>query len=173
MAGRRLSPARVAAIGAVPAALAAGIVFYGALGGFSRPATGNVSVPAPSLDEPTARVCRTFVGLLPDAVGRLARRPVWNGPEQNAAYGDPPVTVVCGAAGVPSVPPTATVYPLSGVCWYASDDKDATVWTSLYRAVPVQVRVPRAYDQPGQLVIQFSGPVQDGDPAVAVRPSGC
>src|SRR5213592_2457823 len=165
MTGRTLGAARVATLAALPVALLAGVLAFWWLGGFTRaPETGPVPLPAATLDAQTATVCRAVLARLPDKDGRLRRRPVTAGAEQNAAYGDPPVTVACGAVAVPSLPPTATIYHLSGVCWYASEAGDATVWTSLYHEVPVQARVPRAYEQPGQLVIQFSGPVRDADP---------
>ena len=135
--------------------------------------TGRVALPAPSLDDRRAVVCRALVATLPNALRDLTRRPVDAGPQQNAAYGDPAITLTCGAA-VPSIVPTATVYPLSGVCWYAGERPDVTVWTTLDREVPVQVTVPRSYDAPGQWVIEFSAAVATAVPSTTSGvPSGC
>ena len=71
-----------------------------------------------------------------------------------------------------AVAPTATVYPLSGVCWYAEERPDATVWTTLDRDVPVQVTVPRRYSAPGQWVIEFS-PVVAAAQSPRPGPPGC
>jgi hypothetical protein len=178
----------IATVVAVPLALVTCGLAYLVLNayahrGVSRPApvsaapraksTGPVALPAPSLDDRRAAVCRALVARLPATVRDLNRRPVGAGPEQNAAYGDPAITVACGGA-VPSIVPTATVYPLSGVCWYAAVRPDVTVWTTLDREVPVQVTVPRWYDAPGQWVIEFSAPVLAAVPSTASGvPVGC
>jgi hypothetical protein len=179
-----MSPARLATLIALPVALLAGVLAFWWLGGFKSghpapapppapAASGPVAVEAPSLDPQTAAVCREVVAHLPAALGDLPRRPVTAGAAQSAAYGDPPITLSCGGAPAPSLAPTAQVFPLSGACWTVQEQPDATVWTSLYRAVPVRVRVPGAYPQPGQKVIAFSGAVRAGDPGLPDRPGDC
>jgi len=169
---------------ALPTAVVAGLVAYWVLGGFGggpgRPAaspapqtTAPVTMPAPALPDRPATVCRALLSQLPETLRDRPRRPVTAGPEQNAAYGDPAITLACGAGTRPSVDPTATVYPLSGVCWYAEPGPAATTWTTLDREVPVTVTVPNRYDSPGQWVIEFSGPVGVSIPAIASVPSGC
>jgi uncharacterized protein DUF3515 len=180
--------ARLAALAALPFALLAGVLAYWRLGGFAAPqpapappatsapaaaaASGPVAVPAPALPPRQALVCRAVLARAPDGLGALARRPVTAGPQQNAAYGDPPVTLACGSAA-PSVAPEATVYALSGVCWYAEPRPGTTVWTTVDREVPVSVTVPASYPAPGQLVIAFSAAVAAAQPALAGAPSGC
>ncbi len=184
--------ARRAALVAVPAALLAGLIAFWALGGFNRDSTrpgptGSgattpggvrshpttpVSVPAPSLGQDQAAVCAALVAQLPATVRDLARREVAAGPEQNAAYGEPPLALACGAA-TPSIAPDATVYQLSGVCWYAAQDSAGSTWTTVDRTVPVSVTVPRTYQAPGQWVIEFSGPILATVPASASSPAGC
>lgn len=175
----------MAALLALPVALVAGLVSFWALGGFHggspRPAASNprpastapVSMPAPSLNRRQSTVCLALTSQLPAKLRDLPQRPVTAGAEQNAAYGDPPITVACGAGPRPSVPPDATVYRLSNVCWYPVERPDATVWTTLDREVPVTVTVPRQYDQAGQWVIEFSAPVVAAVPAIKDVPSGC
>jgi hypothetical protein len=145
--------ARVAALVAVPAALVAGIVAYrtldtggpgtGSAGGASpRPrSTAPVDMPAPPLAERPAAVCRDLFAKLPERLGDLARRPVTAGPAQNAAYGDPPVTVACGVSG-PAAPPGAQFFRVNGVCWYPEPKPGAATWTLRGREVPVLVTVP-------------------------------
>src|SRR5882672_8768990 len=99
-----------AAAVAIPIALAAGLFSlwkYGAFDGPAAPspkvqATGAVTMSAPALSEATAEVCRGVVAQLPDTLRDAPRRPVSAGAEQNAAYGDPAVTLACGA-GQPAV----------------------------------------------------------------------
>jgi Protein of unknown function (DUF3515) len=168
----------MAALIALPVAVVAGLVVFAVLGrlGPAAPgpaASGPVSMAAPPLSEPTAAVCRALVARLPDALRDRTRRPVTAGPEQNAAYGDPPITLTCGAGPLPSVDPTGQVYGLSGVCWYSVPGDRSTVWTAVDRTVPVTVTVPDSYDQPGQWVIEFSRPVAFAVPPASKVPYGC
>jgi hypothetical protein len=126
-----------------------------------------------TLTPEATEICRAIVADLPDTVAGSARRPVSAGAEQNAAYGDPPVTLACGT-GPPPVENTATVFPLSGVCWFSQAAPDATVWTTVDRAVPVSVTVPGPQDASAQTVIGFSAAVGAADPVRATGvPSGC
>ena len=178
--------ARLAAGIALPIALAAGLLAFWGLGGFgggpARPgasasprpqATGAVVMAAPSLVDRPATLCRALLAGLPGALRDRLRRPVTAGPEQNAAYGDPAITLACGAGAPPSIEPTADVYPLSGVCWYAAPGPDTTVWSTLDREVAITVTVPNSYSGQGQWVIEFSGPIVASVPSIKKAPSGC
>lgn len=134
--------------------------------------TAAVSMAAPALDERSEVICRALLAQLPERVRDREQRPVTAGHEQNAAYGEPPITLACGIP-MPELPPTDLVYPLDKVCWHADERSDATVWTTVDREVPVQVTVPRSYDEPGQWVIPFSGPVGAAVPAAEEIPTGC
>jgi hypothetical protein len=169
----RRSAARLATLVAVPVALAVGLAslwFSGVL----RPApdTSPVTMAAAPLDTDATVICRAVVARLPEAVRDRARRPVTAGAEQNAAYGDPPLTLACGAAA-PVVAPTAEVYPLSGVCWVAQPEGGGTVWTTVDRQVPVAVTVPGPSEGSAQSVIPFAAAVGAADPRLATPPSGC
>ena len=147
------------------------VVLLGLLWGFgvlSRPDTGPVAMDAPALTPEAAQVCRAIVADLPETVAGSARRAVTAGPEQNAAYGDPPVTLPCGTVP-PAVEDTATVFPLSGVCWFPQPGTDATVWTTVDRAVPVSVTVPGPQEGSAQTVIAFSEAVEGRRPAAPHR----
>jgi len=178
----RRSAARTATLIAVPVALAVGAISLWTFGAFraSPPAppapgpqaTSAVAMPAPALARDVAAICRTVVAALPDVVRDARRRPVTAGAEQNAAYGDPPITVACGGPR-PSISPTATVFPLSGVCWYAQVGVAGTEWTTVDRVVPVTVTVPGTAGGSAQSVIPFSAPVAAGDPRLTTVPPGC
>lgn len=135
-------------------------------------ATGPVPMTVYTLDERAEVICRALLAKLPDTLRDLPQRPVTAGPEQNAAYGEPPITLACGIP-LPSIPPTDLVYPLDKVCWHAGDRPDATVWTTVDREVPVQVTVPKSYAEPGQWVISFSKPVEEAVPRAEEIPTGC
>lgn len=184
------SAARTATVIAVPFALLAGIVVFWLMGGLGsgRPGapgspsasakpqpSSSVSMAAPGLADTVEPVCRGFVAQLPDHIRNWKRRPVSAGPEQNAAYGEPPLRVACGGPAA-TVAPTATVYLLSGVCWIpAQPSGGATVWTTVDRKVPVAVSVPASYQQPGQWVTEFSATVAGAVPSLppAEIPTGC
>ncbi len=171
----RRQAARAATLVALPAALVVGVISLWALGAFdNRPApqaTSPVEMAAPTLAPEVATVCRDVVAKLPATVREARRRPVTAGAEQNAAYGDPPITLACGTSR-PSIPPTATVYPLSGVCWYPQVVAAGTAWTTVDRSVPVTVTVPGPSEGSAQTVIPFSAAVAS-DPPVTTPPPGC
>ncbi|OLB65800.1 MAG: hypothetical protein AUI10_05280 [Actinobacteria bacterium 13_2_20CM_2_72_6] len=183
------SAARLAAAVALPAALVAGLVVYRVLGAHrgtpappaprssaARSAAPHSPAPvamgAPPLAEHPATVCRALLSRLPAALRDRPRRPVTAGPEQNAAYGEPAITLACGGPR-PSVDPTAFLPSLSGVCWLAVQGSTASTWTTVDREVPVTVTVPKTYDPPGQWVIEFSAAIGTAVPVSAARPSGC
>jgi hypothetical protein len=138
-------------------------------------ATGAVTVTAPALPARARTVCRALVSQLPAALRDRPPRPVTAGSEQNAAYGEPPITVACGVPPA-TFPPTDIVYALDRVCWHAARGTDGgSVWTTVDREVPVRVAMPAAYEQPGQWVIELSAPVIATVPTVPADriPTGC
>lgn len=185
------SAARLAALIAVPVAVLTGIGLFFVLtnalapSGTAAPdptatpatgppmATAPVSVPERELSKREQTVCRAVVSQLPGEVDGLAQRPVTAGAEQNAAYGDPPLTVTCGGFEA-GYEPTDTVYPLpGGVCWHLAEREDDSVWTTLDREVPVRVRVPAGYDGPGQLVTELAPTVARTVRSTDDAPPGC
>lgn len=180
----RRSAARTATIVAVPAAIAVAIGSLWSFDAFDNAAepsatapaapqaTSAVEMSAPDLPPDVAAICRAVVAKLPDGVREHRRRPVTAGAEQNAAYGDPPITLSCGTVQ-PDVAPTAQVNGLSGVCWYAEPTSAGTVWTTVDRRVPVTVTVPGPQDGSAQSVIPFADAIVAGDPAADNIPSGC
>lgn len=140
--------------------------------------TEPVTMQARELTERQETICRALLSQLPGEVRGLVRRPVTAGAEQNAAFGDPPVRLACGVPEV-EVPPTAEVLSFlpasadSAVCWFHAPDREESVWTSLGREVPVEVRVPAGHDEPGQWVSAVSGTLAETVPPGGSAPSGC
>jgi Protein of unknown function (DUF3515) len=135
-------------------------------------ATSPVTMTAPALTEDAAAACRTVVAKLPDTIRDLHRRPVTVGAEQNAAYGDPALTLSCGVLA-PSLPPTTQVYPLSGVCWSATTSANGTIWTTVDRTVAIAVTVPGQPDGSGQSVVPLATVIANAVPRLPSPPSGC
>jgi hypothetical protein len=134
--------------------------------------TAPVSMPAPALAERPATVCRALLSRLPQNLRDLAQRPVTAGSEQNAAYGDPALTVACGLPA-PSFAPTDDVWLVNQVCWHAADKAGTTVLTTVDREVTVRVSVPATYEQPLQWVAPVSASVVAAVPSAKSIPSGC
>jgi hypothetical protein len=170
----RRSAIRIATLVAAPIALLAGFVAFQILKPAPPPtpkpqSTAPVTMAERPLNERQATVCRALLSQMPEQIRDRPRRKVTAGPEQNAAFGDPAITVACGTA-IPQFPPTATVWPLNGVCFYA--DSTGTQWTTVDREVPVQITIPHEYEQPAQWAINFSGIIAATIPS-AKAPWGC
>jgi hypothetical protein len=117
--------------------------------------TGPVAMPAPTLSAAHATMCLAFVAALPKSLRDLPERHVTNGSEQNAAFGDPPITAACGVAAI-TPKPTDELYSTDDVCWAISTTAAGTVWTTVDRQVPVAVSIPKKYESPGQWANEFS-----------------
>lgn len=177
------SAARTAALVAIPVGLLAGVLAFlvlsDALGGPAAPdptasqgpaSTEPVPLAARELETRQETACRALLSQLPERVRDLTPRPVTEGPEQNAAYGDPPITVECGVPPA-EFPPTDQVWRLDSVCWHASGD--GTRWVTVDREVPVRVTVPEGYDGPGQWAAEFNATIAATLLSTDDLPTGC
>ncbi|MEV6350376.1 DUF3515 family protein [Actinoplanes sp. NPDC051851] len=194
---------RIAAIWAtavaVPLALAVGIVAFlhinpeetdekptaASSSPITVPSTA-VEMPATKLSAETSTVCLAVTSQLPTQVRNLPARKVSAGPEQNAAYGEPAITVACGVtapvmcetldqdATDGCVPLDTELLLMNRVCWYAQDAADGTTFTTMDREVPVRVVVPADYDNRAQWANEFSDVVVETDKSITEGlPSGC
>ncbi|MET7672292.1 DUF3515 family protein [Micromonospora luteifusca] len=134
--------------------------------------TDPVQMAAPALAARPATVCRALLSQLPTSIRDLAQRPVTAGPEQNAAYGDPALTVACGGTE-PTFPSTDEVWTVNRVCWHLAEEAEATVLTTVDRETLIAVRVPRSYEQPLQWVSPISSTIVASVPSGGAIPSGC
>jgi hypothetical protein len=173
-----------AAAFAVPIAVLAGVLIFWKIAPSGEPAakatptsTAPQSVPAaavrmaaPALSAHDAQVCLAVTSQLPNQVRNLPARKVTAGPEQNAAFGEPPITVQCGVTPpkmcttltpgqTGCVPLDADLLVMNGVCWYGEDGPATKLFTTMDREVAVQVGVPASYDQPAQWANEFSDAV--------------
>ena len=147
------------------------------------PAT-EVPMTAPKLSERASAVCLAVTSQLPGTVRNLPSRKVSAGPEQNAAWGEPPLTMACGVtqpvmcktldAGPGCVPLDTELLIMNGVCWYAAQTPAGATFTTMDREIAVQVQVPAGYEQPAQWANEFSDAVVATDSSTAEGvPSGC
>jgi hypothetical protein len=179
----RRSAARTATFIAVPVAVAVLLVSALAFGGFgAQPpapvATGPVTMAERDLAPEIAELCRAVIADLPETAAGYERRAVTAGAEQDAAYGDPPLTLECGTTQ-PNVGLTDDVFNIAppggsaGVCWYPVAGDNATVWTTVDRTVPVTVTVPGPAQAAAQSIPPFSAAVGANLPLRDDVPFGC
>jgi hypothetical protein len=188
-----------AAAFAVPIAVLAGVLIFWRIAPSGEPAakptptstalqavpSAPVPMAAPVLSAHDAQVCLAVTSQLPTQVRNLPARKVSAGPEQNGAYGEPPITVQCGvtqpkmcetitAGQTGCVPLDADLLVMNGVCWYGEDGPATKLFTTMDREVAVQVGVPASYDQPGQWANEFSDAVVKTVKSKATDvPTGC
>ena len=143
-----------------------------------------VQMAAPKLSARAAEVCLAVTSQLPTTLRSLPARKVTAGPEQNAAYGEPPITVACGgeppkmctsvAAIDGCVPLDTELLNMNAVCWYADEQTGQTAFTTMDREVPVTVTVPTSYQQGAQWANEFSDIVVETDKSITEGvPAGC
>jgi hypothetical protein len=180
----RRAAARTATFVAVPVAAAVLLVSAFAFNGFGTgppppAATGPVTMTERELTPEAAALCQAVIADLPlDEAAGHARRPVTAGAEQNAAYGDPPITVECGTA-LPTVGLTDEVFNIAapgsqgGVCWYPAAGNDATIWTTVDRTIPVTITIPGPRDGAAQAITPFIEAVGTNLPVRETFPTGC
>ncbi|MGC5050594.1 DUF3515 family protein [Micromonospora sp. DT48] len=134
--------------------------------------TAPVEMAAPQLAERPAVVCRALLSQLPDSYRDLPQRPVSAGPEQNAAYGDPAITIACGG-DEPTLERDDHLYLVNSVCWFAVEGPDATELTTVDRETPVTLRVPHFYGEALQWASPVSATIVESVPSSDSAPAGC
>ncbi|MEV6298591.1 DUF3515 domain-containing protein [Actinoplanes sp. NPDC051861] len=136
------------------------------------------------LDDKSRTACLAVTSQLPSTVRDLQPRQVTAGHEQNAAYGEPPLTVQCGVQQpimcktiddeTPGcVPMDTELLIMNQVCWYAKAETGAATFTTMDREVPVRVTVPDGYENPAQWANEFSDTVVKTVKSKTESPYGC
>jgi hypothetical protein len=123
--------------------------------------------PDPSADAP----CTALFQALPVQLEGEDPRVVRSASPYVRAWGDPPVVLVCGVAKPAGFTSTSGLIQINGVAWYVDTSaKDSVVWTTVDRAVHVQVRVPASADSSS--VTDLTGPILKTLPAQASTAGG-
>lgn len=116
--------------------------------------------PVAALGATARAVCAEVTGALPTEVAAgVARRDTRPADPTVAAWGDPAVVLRCG---VPPGSSRDSAYEFDGVRWAMHDTGATRTWTTLGRAVNVEVVVPDAYSSQAELL---------GGLAAALRPT--
>ncbi|MBV9821973.1 MAG: DUF3515 family protein [Actinobacteria bacterium] len=168
---RRRAAVIATAIAVPVTVLLAFLLSAGHPGGGSKPAPSSsvlpaVSVPAPPQpDDATQAACVKVFAKLPVQLGGLAPRRTDTDSSFVAAWGNPAVVVRCGVArsAIFGSPDAAQLVDVNSVLWQPDPQRDRTVYTTVDRAVAIDVTVPAGADQPLPLLA----------PAVAALPAVC
>jgi hypothetical protein len=118
----------------------------------SAPAPQRADLPVLPLEVPPVTPeadasCPAVMSALPlDLVGEPSRRVRSESPYAYA-WGDPPVSLVCGVDRPDGFGPSSPLYQINGVLWFVDDSAaDTTVWTAVDRPVYVELQVPASID---------------------------
>ncbi|HEX6887660.1 MAG TPA: DUF3515 family protein [Candidatus Nanopelagicales bacterium] len=100
-------------------------------------------MPAPSGDMAVA--CAAFTAALPASLSTVgARREVIPDSSLTAAYGDPPVSVRCGAPRPAALSATSMLVTVDGIDWFPEELTGGWLLTSVGRTANVELTVPTA-----------------------------
>ncbi len=103
--------------------------------------------------------CTTLLDHLPKTVLSKARNTAQE-PQGIATWGDPAISMTCGAAATGPTPDKA--FAVNNVCWVITDDTKSYTFLTYGRTPAVQVRVPSSVERS-----QATGALVDLDKAVS------
>ncbi len=125
----------------------------------------------PGADADCTKLLQDLPSILPSSLGDMQQRPVTSSSPYVLAWGEPAVVLRCGVPRPEDVTPQSTSvwFPISGasgqsVTWDPVNTKQENTFTTVDRAVYIQVTVPTAYRQPP--LAQLSDSIAKALPAV-------
>ena len=112
-------------------------------------------MPSPAPD--VAAACAQLVKALPEKVLDAKRRKTEPASPLTTAYGDPPIEVTCGVsppAGMADA--QSQCFEVNGVGWFAKEVTNGFVFTTIGRALYLEVAVPSKYKPEANALTDFS-----------------
>ncbi|WP_433160156.1 DUF3515 domain-containing protein [Kribbella sp. CA-247076] len=107
---------------------------------------GPVRVAVPSPGPEVATACGPLMEALPAKVLDGERRDTEPVSPFTAAYGDPPIEVTCGVSAPAGMAQAQSqCFEVNGVGWFAKEAENGIVFTTIGRAVYLEVAVPSEY----------------------------
>lgn len=125
---------------------------------------GPVNIPEPDVDDPTRRICTGIVADLP--------RTLLDGPRREttgvltAAWGTPPITLVCGIAEPAAMATDTRCFEVNGVGWFAEEGEGGWLFTTIGRATPVQLGVPDEYAPEADALVDVAAAINRHNPVL-------
>lgn len=123
-----------------------------------------VQVEDPPLQGADAEICGPLLAALPDEVLGSTERETTS--SWARAWGDPPITVVCGGPEPEGLTATSQCLEVSGVGWWEQVGDRGTVWTTIGRTSVVTLGVPSEYGDPISALAQVSPAIGERNPQV-------
>ncbi|HET6987874.1 MAG TPA: DUF3515 domain-containing protein, partial [Kribbella sp.] len=126
------------------------------------PGPTPVAVPSPAPE--VAAACTQLVKALPEKVLDAERRKTEPPSPLTTAYGDPPIEVTCGVtppAGMAEA--QSQCFEVNGVGWFAKEATNGVIFTTIGRAVYLEVAVPSKYKPEANALTDVSDAVHRFD----------
>ena len=140
----------------------------------SAPPTQRADLPVLPLEVPPVTpeadaTCPTLMEALPLELAGLPSRRVQSDSPFAYAWGEPPVSLICGVDRPDGFARDSALYQINGVFWFVDDtDPETTVWTAVDRPVFVELQVPATVDSGPATVLSTTIaevlPYQEPDP---------
>ncbi len=124
---------------------------------------GAVEVAEPTPDAADRATCEAVIAALPDQVLESTTRPTRPG-VLSRAWGDPAIVLRCGVDAPPGLTPTSECVEVDEVGWFREPAEGGTLFTTIGRAVFVEVGVPSAYTPEVDVLVDLAGAVRSHDP---------
>jgi len=106
-----------------------------------------VSIDVPTARGAAARQCSALHARLPGEVDDRSRVKTHPASDLTAAWGSPPVALRCGVPRPQGLKPTSEILEVNGVEWFLRESARGYAFTSVGRAVNVEVLVPPSVDR--------------------------
>jgi hypothetical protein len=124
---------------------------------------GPVQVAEPSLDPAARATCDAVLAALPEQVLESTTRPTRPG-VLSRAWGDPAIVLRCGVPTPPGLTATSECVEVNGVGWFREQAEGGTLFTTIGRAVTVEVGVPAGYAPEVDVLVDLAAAIDAHDP---------
>ncbi len=124
---------------------------------------GPVPVDEPAPDPADRATCDAVLAALPDQVLESTTRPTRPG-ALSRAWGDPAIVLRCGVPAPPGLTATSECLEVNGVGWFREQAEGGTLFTTIGRAVFVEVGVPAGYAPEVDVLVDLAAAVDAHDP---------
>lgn len=123
---------------------------------------GPVHVPEPEVNDRTRQVCTDLIAALPRAVLDNPHRETTG--TLSAAWGSPPITLVCGIPRPAATITDTRCFEVDGVGWHAEEGEGGWLFTTIGREVHVQLGVPVEYAPEAEALVDVATAINQHDP---------
>ena len=124
---------------------------------------GPVQLTEPTPGPADRTTCDAVLAALPHQVLESTHRPTEPG-VLTRAWGDPPITLRCGVSAPPGLTPSSECLEINGVGWFAENAEGGTLFTTIGRAVFVEVGVPADYAPEVNVLVDLAAAVSEHNP---------